>query len=447
MRFKKRLLFFILLVTFFSFIAPGYAYNLYDRIGIASSPNPVGSGARAIGMGGAFIGIADDATAASWNPAGLIQLEKPEVSIVGAYYSRTEEFSSSMNPEIANSGTVDDTNLNYLSASLPFNFLKRNMVVSVNYQRLYEFKRDYEYHLEQSSPLETSSEDRHYDQDGYLGAMGIAYTVEITPRLSLGGTLNIWTDDLFWENGWKENYTDHSVTTTGASSVIEDTAISDNYKEFSGVNVNIGIMWNAFRNVTVGAVIKTPYTGSVKKEYNEDWVQTDAATGAITDSESISDSEDIDIDMPMSYGLGVAWRVSDQLSFDLDVYWTEWSKYIVTDSEGNKTSGIGGQAENESDVGDTTQVRVGGEYLIIRPNQAMVIPLRAGLFYDPEPTYDGTKDFYGLSLGSGIGYKRFIFDLAYQLRWGRDVETDSLIANSTADVTQHTVLLSVIYHF
>lgn len=31
----------------------------------ASSPNPVGSGARAMGMGGAFIAVADDATAAS----------------------------------------------------------------------------------------------------------------------------------------------------------------------------------------------------------------------------------------------------------------------------------------------------------------------------------------------------------------------------------------------
>lgn len=146
-----------------------------------------------------------------------------------------------MNPEIANTATVDDANLNYLSASLPFNFLKRNMVVSVNYQRLYEFKREYDYHLEQSTPSYYSSEDRHYDQDGYLGAMGIAYTVEITPILSLGGTLNIWTDDLFWKNGWKENVTQHRVAITGVSTEIEDTAISDNYNEFSGLNANIGV--------------------------------------------------------------------------------------------------------------------------------------------------------------------------------------------------------------
>src|SRR5437763_1120257 len=55
-----------------------------------SSPNPVGSGARAQGMGGAFIAVADDATAASWNPGGLIQLERPEFSVVGEAFSRRE---------------------------------------------------------------------------------------------------------------------------------------------------------------------------------------------------------------------------------------------------------------------------------------------------------------------------------------------------------------------
>jgi hypothetical protein len=44
----------------------------------------LGSGARALGMGGAFLARADDATAASWNPAGLSYLRRPEMSLVGA---------------------------------------------------------------------------------------------------------------------------------------------------------------------------------------------------------------------------------------------------------------------------------------------------------------------------------------------------------------------------
>ena len=44
--------------------------------------NIKGAGARASGIAGAFIGLADDATDISWNTAGLTQLERMEVSAV-----------------------------------------------------------------------------------------------------------------------------------------------------------------------------------------------------------------------------------------------------------------------------------------------------------------------------------------------------------------------------
>src|SRR5262245_57375127 len=52
----------------------------------------VGAGARAIGMGGAFIAIADDASAAYWNPAGLPFLGKHEI-----LYQHSEQFRSAVN--------------------------------------------------------------------------------------------------------------------------------------------------------------------------------------------------------------------------------------------------------------------------------------------------------------------------------------------------------------
>jgi len=51
-----------------------------------------GFGARAIGMGGAFVAVADDATAVFWNPAGLAQLERPELSMVMATISALDMY-------------------------------------------------------------------------------------------------------------------------------------------------------------------------------------------------------------------------------------------------------------------------------------------------------------------------------------------------------------------
>jgi len=51
---------------------------------IFGQPNTYGIGPRAIGMGGAFTAIADDASAAYWNPAGLSQISSYEISVSSA---------------------------------------------------------------------------------------------------------------------------------------------------------------------------------------------------------------------------------------------------------------------------------------------------------------------------------------------------------------------------
>lgn len=48
-----------------------------------AQPVPLGMGARALGMGEAFTGLADDLSAVWWNPAGLVQTEKNEVQWMG----------------------------------------------------------------------------------------------------------------------------------------------------------------------------------------------------------------------------------------------------------------------------------------------------------------------------------------------------------------------------
>jgi long-subunit fatty acid transport protein len=422
------------------------AATVFQQVGVASSPNPVGSGARAMGMGGAFIAIADDATAASWNPAGLVQLEKPEISVVGAYVNRKEEFSSDIRPEISNTGKTDDTNINYLSASYPFHFY-RNIVVSLNYQRLYDFKRSFSHSLDFASAGVNLLQQKQFDQDGFLGAMGLAAAVQIMPNLSFGLTLNIWTGKLLWDNGWKETFTERAVGTQGGVPVTIDTLVVDQYADFRGMNANLGFLWNVTSAFTLGAVLKTPFDASMDHGFSFSQTSRFGAPVNTTVTSQSSFVEEVELSMPLSYGIGIAWRVSDALSFDFDVYRTHWSDYILTDSRGNKFSPIDGRPEAQAEVKNTIQVRMGGEYLFILPERNMAVPLRAGIFYDPEPSQGTVKDFYGFALGSGIAYKSFVFDVAYQFRWGHNVDTGNLIATSEADVTQHSILASLIFHF
>src|SRR5688572_593906 len=53
--------------------APGL-HAAFDKGGV------LGVGARPVGMGSAFVAIADDSDAPAWNPAGLVQLPRMELS-------------------------------------------------------------------------------------------------------------------------------------------------------------------------------------------------------------------------------------------------------------------------------------------------------------------------------------------------------------------------------
>ena len=432
----------VLFIMMFSFSAWGGEPLV--RMEIPSSPNPVGSGARALGMGGAFIAIADDATAASWNPGGLVQLEKPEISIVGAYFHREEDNTFGNHPEASGSQSVDEWNLNYLSGAYPFQAFERNMVVSLNYQRLYDFNRQWDYNFNYSSP--GGSATAKYQQEGGLNALGLAYSVEIVPSFSAGFTLNYW-GDFFSDQSWKQKYNE-SENTDFEGIPINITENREDKFSFEGFNANLGFLWDINGQWTLGGVFKTPFTADVTHKI-EGYLSTSSPTNpdpAFNKKNSFNLSYDEQLEMPMSYGLGIAHRFNDAFTMAFDLYRTHWNDFEYRHQDGTRTSPISGKPINQSDIDATTWARLGAEYLII--GDQTVIPLRAGLFYDPAPAEGSSDNFYGASVGSGIGWKQIVFDIAYQFRFGNDVGKSTLEnLDFSQDVREHTVYASVVYHF
>jgi len=416
-----------------------------QRIEIPSSPNPVGSGARALGMGGAFIAVADDATAASWNPGGLIQLERPEVSVVGEGFVREEENSFGTHPEASGDERTTATRLNYLSAAYPFTFWGRNMIVSLNYQGLYNFDRDWSLLFIQEVTDLSVDQQVDYRQDGDLYALGLAYAIQITPTFSLGLTLNIW-DDEFLDDEWKAVNHQYGSGTYRGERFLFDILTVDRYS-FSGINVNLGFLWYVTPKLTLGAVLKSPFEADLDHEssFSSSMIfPEDPARNSSTHTTTRSKEK---LEMPMSYGVGLAYRFSDAFTVACDLYRTEWDDFVLTDAHGNKTSPVTGESVDESDIRPTVQVRLGAEYLIIGKEE-VVVPLRGGVFYDPAPAKGSPDAYFGFSLGTGVAWGRAIFDVAYQYRYGKDVGTSLLRdLQFSQDVREQTVYASLIWHF
>ncbi|MDN3513619.1 MAG: outer membrane protein transport protein [Candidatus Brocadia sp.] len=389
-------------------------------------PLPVGSGARALGQGGAFIAVADDATAASWNPGGMVQLERSELSVVGSFLSTQQDFDPGSTGFSLGNESVSRGDLNYASVVYPFRVFEKNLVAALNYQQIYDFHMQLDFKTGDMVDVD-------FESKGGVGALTPAISMRVTPKLSVGVAVNVFTDEFFGDYAWK--------------AVVKNTEVDgDNafgryiYKNFQAVNVTTGLLWHVWekeeRRLTFGAVYDTPYTADVDLEYD---------FGSNIGS-PFHQRGHFEIDYPMSFGVGLAFRSSDALSFSADATWTDWSEFEQKDEEGNRTRPLGYVTSADRDIDDTYAVRCGTEYLIFK--QKFIIPVRGGLFYEPRPSLGDPTDVYGFSVGSGITFKRFSLDGAYQFRWANDVDGEDFGLNGTHfDLTEHMFLASMIVYF
>ena len=449
-------------------------------ISVPPTPVPVGSGARAAGMANAFVAIADDASAASWNPAGLVQLERAELSIVGSWAFTSEAFSSENDPWFDSRQEFSHAGLNYLSAvyPLPYLFLGRNAVVSLNYQQRYDFTRDFSVNFRNRGMLAppinlpvSQSARFSFEQEGGLSAISPAFAMEITRTLSVGATLNIWRDSIFDDNGWEQTTLFDTHTFVGGSVTSARGRSHEQYENFRGENLTLGLLWNVTPRWNLGLRYDSAFTADVDyraTDVNVSLNLTNPMAVPVVNVSSIREGRKIHF--PETWAAGVAWRQSDRLTLALDVTRTDWNDLYVKDGQGRRYSLVDGTDLADSlhhvDFDPTYTVRFGAEYVFIprepRTHLDYLWTLRGGLSYEEEPASgrstsdpfdrgNGEPDrFYGVSLGVGLlAWQRVNFDLAYQFRYGPDVNADifSGVRGFETDEYQHRLLFSMVVYF
>jgi hypothetical protein len=348
------------------------------------------------------------------------------------------------------SGDYQDQNLNFLSAAYPLRVFRRNLVVSLNLQRLYDFHAETEVLV----PFEDlfGSQKIRSVQQGTLYTITPSAAIQILPSLSVGLSVNFWKDGVPGKE-WKQEV---QVQGKGIG-VVENMEVPFQYSGriseeygFWGINLTAGVLWRIGKILTVGGVVKTPFRADLDfKHVSELEIVLEDPTSEPIEPSRREVSKEIYQDMPLSYGVGISARFSDALSVDVDFFRTEWSgferesfiedlpDFVVVDPEAPSGKGPGVLAGM---AGATNHVRVGGEYVVF--NRAVALPLRLGAFYDPEPNVDSPDDFWGVSSGIGVACERASFDLAYTFRTGlrRDPAAE-------VRVYQHRLLCSVIVYF
>jgi long-subunit fatty acid transport protein len=394
------------------------------------SLNRPGSGARAAGMGNAFIAVSDDGTAASWNPAGLSQLRKPEFSLVHStssrdlflegYRTRDEAAAFTTLSTVTTNATVE-----FASAAVPFSVGGKPVTLQAGWRRLYQLSSDLRGDMRQvpvsPAPRPTSVFKGRPESllridnatEGNIDVWSLAGAVRFTNRLSLGFSVDLYRGD--WEDMGSTNEDPGVLGPTDFSAFVES-------HEVSGNNVNVGLLL-AYPSFRVGLVYHAAFWGDTRDDLS--------VRSSLTEPVAASLSPGARLHFPRTVGLGVAWLPKPLLRLALDFTYDEWTQFLVAGtlhSPDRPVNGFDGRVPELSATRDTVSVNAGLEKLF--PVKGRYVPLRLGASYEPQGPRDPIArdgfDHVILAAGTGLNTNSFKLDVALEYRWGGFSNTRNL---------------------
>ncbi|OFV79386.1 MAG: hypothetical protein A2Y78_15155 [Acidobacteria bacterium RBG_13_68_16] len=416
----------------------------------------VGAGARSAGMGGAFTALADDAAAASFNPAGLALLVKPEVTVVGVGTRRTDLYRGFIAIDAQrregygdSQVAFDTTDLNFAAFTVPFEVARRNLCVQLSYHKAIDFTYSGDRSFGAAS-LTTGVVDAYYrqfvEQSGDIHTYSLALAYELTQRLSLGVSLSRW------EGSW----------TFATLDVQHDVASgSDSYFAYQQNNHLEGWNWNAgallrYRYLNVGAMYRF--------DFDADYAFDSALATNISTPLTGEPRLRRPLHWPRSWTVGIAVKPTDTWHITADYARYDWSKMEIKnlgESGTDRYNFFDFRLSDQTTTPDIGQWRFGSEFTFFAGRTLMA--LRGGYFREGQPQrlafsgHQSTVD--GYSGGFGIKVGRFSVDLAYQRRQGtelraqfidpRQIASGKLQATAKGEVrtTDQRLYLALLYQF
>ncbi len=399
-------------------------------------------GARSMGFGGAFVALADDATAAFANPAGLIQLNRQELSIEGRRWSYSTPYTEggrlSGQPTGIGLDTVpglrtveisdDLAGVSFLSYVYP----RQRWALAFYRHQLSSFESTSDTQgFFADPPLPARSDDFRRIADFDFTTHAVAFAYRANERLSLGLTLALVGADAAFAT---ERYEPLAVTLPDGlygrnifhQDGLEETdlAILSN----TGLSFGLGALWRLSSRWSLGASYRQgPELTFTAREISGPAFEIPLPAGTVTGSERG------DLRLPDVFGLGAAYR-SPGGRLTVAFEWDRVEYSTVVDSLG--------EGATDATLVDGDEIHLGAE--VVFPSSTPIVALRAGAWLDPDhrvrftstsneldrAIFRGGGDELHFALGAGVAFDGFQIDAA--------VDFSDLV---------DTVALSAIYSF
>ncbi len=299
-------------------------------------------GARSLGMGGAYLGFSDDATAAYTNPAGLTVLDQFEVAAEFRYSGFDTPFVSSPNGvEATTSSSTSspsyfavvwpmergavafyrnvemDFESSYASDQIPFTFAGSNRIV-----------------LPRATTIEAQSVN-----------YGLSGAYEVNEQLSLGISA-VYTLFDFAAGAGRQR-------TDGSRFFELEGSDQEKY------TYNLGLLYKFSDKLSMGAAYRR---GG----------EFDTQRFLVLEDRTLSDVGEFNI--PHQFSLGVAYRATENFALGFDAHFVQYS--TLNDDPLREQTG------NKNEVDSGVELRLGAEYVFTQFDAPFTV--RAGLWNDPE---------------------------------------------------------------
>ena len=402
-------------------------------------------GARSLGLGGAFVALADDATAAFANPAGLAQLIKPEFSIEGRHWSFSTPFTAGGRAAGQPTGlgldttsglrkgesTEDVSDISFLS----YVYARRNWSLALYRHQLANFESTTETEGLFGEVPPTLPTFRAADQrtavNVAITSYGLAGAYSVAENLFLGVGISYFEGDLASRvEGFK--YCSPLLScVVDANSIFDANSFAPENLIFAGTfadnssdwGFNVGILWHFLEQWVLG----TTYREGAEFGFDIELRSGPGFEPLIPDGTIARDISGSGlIRFPDVFSLGIAFKPSDALRISAE--WDRVNYSSIVDSTFRNLLGEDLQPFDIEDltVDDGSEYHLGVEYTFVK--QAPIVAIRLGAWLDPDHRvrHEGDEQFnralfqqgddeMHYAAGIGIKFNRFQIDLGFDV--------------------------------